>query len=194
MTFKSPDRKDISRASEGSNYEEALKQICERENGELLWLAEAIVGDPRAAGCCVAAAMLRACGSAYVAPNWRDRWIKRCVVREAVESNRAEIKQIAAYYIRDAICKRDPDTVDWDKQALRSLPAIKVSETLNIFERSALILHEYLGFSTHDCALLIDCHWSVIDSGCSNAAWRLFGERTNVPEKAPGIGFSVVMA
>ncbi len=194
MPFKSSDRVYVNSASEKSSWEEPLKQIFERENGELLWLAEAIVGDPRAAGCCVAAAMLRAYGSAYVNPNWRDRWIKRCVVREAVESNGAEIKQIAAHYIRDAICKRDPDTVDWDKQALRSLTAIKISETLNVFERSALILHEYLGFSTHDCALLIDCHWSVIDSACSNAAWRLFGEQPNVPEEAPGIGFSVVAA
>ncbi len=93
----------MNRASSASICQTApLSQIFEREMKHLLWLAEAIVGDPLAAESCVAAAMLRADGSTNVAPNWRDHWIRRCVVRDAVERNSAEIKQIAANYMRDA--------------------------------------------------------------------------------------------
>lgn len=192
MAFRSIDTATVNRASSASICQATLRQMVECQMEELLWLAEAIVGDPRAAGSCVAAAMLRADGSAYVAPNWRDRWIKRCVVRDAVERNGAGIKRIAAYYIRDAICKRVPDGLDWDKHALRSLTAIKISETLNVFERAALMLHAYLGFSTHDCALLLDCHWSVIEPACSNGVWRMFGEHGNTPSEAAELGFSEV--
>jgi DNA-directed RNA polymerase specialized sigma24 family protein len=195
MAFKNLDWEDANRASEVSSYHAALKQIFERENRELLWLAEAIVGDPRAAGCCVADAMIRADGSAYVTPDWRDRWIKRCVVREAVERKGTEIKRLAANCSRDAIRNRGFRTLDVrDKGLLRSLSAIQISKTLSIFERAALILHGYLGFSTRDCALLIDCHWSLIDSACSNAAWRLFGVQTNFPEGTATLGLSEVMA
>ena len=195
MRFKSSDRKYMKRTSEEWSCQEALKQIVERESEELLWLAEAIVGDPLAAGRCITDAMVRADGSAYVTPTWRNRWMKRCVVREAVETNGSEIKRIASNYSRDTTGKGIFRTLDeQDKRALRSLTAIQISKTLSIFERAALILHEYLGFSTHDCALIIDCHWSAIDSACSSAAWRLFGWQTSVPEKAPGIGVSQVMA
>ena len=195
MTFKSSDRNNMNRAPEMSSCQEALKQVFEQKNEELHWLAEAILDDPREARCCVADAIVRADGSAHVTPNWRDHWIKRCVVREAVEKNGTEIKRIAANYSRDAIGSGALRTLNaWDKHSLRSLTAIEISQNLSIFERAAIILHEYLGFSAHDCALLLDCHWSVIDSACSNAAWRLFGEQTNVPEKAAGIGFSEVKA
>jgi DNA-directed RNA polymerase specialized sigma24 family protein len=195
MPFKISDREHMYRASEGSSWHEAQKQIMECENGELLWLAEAIVGDPRAAGCCVADATVRADRSAYVTPNWRGRWITRCVVREAVERNGAEIKRLAAKYSRDAICDRDLRSLGpLDKRALRTFTATQISKTLSIFERAALILHEYLGFSSHDCALLLECQWSVIDFACSNAAWRLFGEQTKAPEKVAGIGLSEAMA
>jgi DNA-directed RNA polymerase specialized sigma24 family protein len=161
--------------------------ICQTLHGQsemkqLLWLAEAIVDDVLIAESCVAAAMLRADGSAYVAPDWRDLWIRRCVVRDAVERNSAEIKRLAANYMRDAICKRLPNSGAWDTQAIGSLTAIKINESLNVFERAALILHAYLGFSTHDCALLTDCHWSLIEPACSNAVARLFQERINARE------------
>jgi DNA-directed RNA polymerase specialized sigma24 family protein len=193
MAFRSIDTTNMNHASSASMYEAALRQMFECQMEELLWLAEAIVGDLRAAGNCVAAAMLRADGSAYVAPNWREGWIKRCVVREAVERNGTEIKRIAAHYIRDASFKRGPDAVDLDKQSLRSLTASRISETLNVFERAAFMLHAYLGFSTRDCALLLDCHWLVIEPACSNGVWRLFEERGNTPNEAARLGFSEVM-
>ena len=190
MTFRSTDTASMNRASLASTCHAALRQIFESEREELLWLAEAMVGDPLVAEECIAAAILRADDSAYVASNWRDVWIKRCVVREAIERNGAEIKRIAAYYIRDAICKQGPGAMDWDKQALRSLTAIEISETLNVFERAALMLHAYLGFSTHDCALLIDGHWSVIEPACSNAVCSL-RVHTEDGRNCPGVARAV---
>ena len=170
----------MNRVSSASLCQTALRQIFDREMKHLLWLAEAIVGNPLVAESCVAAAMLRADGSSYVDPNWRDHWIRRCVVRDAVERNSAEIKRIAANYLRDAICKRLPNPVAWDKQAIGSLAASTISESLNVFERAALILHAYLGFSTHDCALLIDCHWSLIEPACLNAVCRVSESQSQV--------------
>ena len=173
----------------------ALRQAFDREMEELFWIAEAIVGDPHAAACCVEDAIVRADCSAYVTPNWRDRWIKRCVVREAIERKGAEIKRIAATYGRDAIRSRACRNLDaLDKRALRCLTAIKISKVLSIFERSALILHEYLGFSSHDCALLLDSHRSVIDSACSDAACLLLGKQTSLSEKAARIRLPEVTA
>ena len=181
----------MHRTSSVSLCQTPLRQV---EMKQLLWLAEAIVGDALIAESCVAAAMLRADSSAYVAPNWRDLWIRRCVVRDAVERNSAEIKRLAANYIRDAICKRLPNSRAWDTQAIGSLTAIKINESLNLFERAALILHAYLGFSTHDCALLVDCHWSLIEPACSNAISRLFRERIDTRENAAELGTSSVVA
>ncbi len=184
----------LKRASSASICQTALRQIFDRDMMHLLWLAEAIVGDPLVAESCVAAAMLRADSSTNVAPNWGDLWIRRCVVRDAVERNSAEIKRIAATYMRNAICKQLSNPEAWDRQAIGSLTAINISESLNVFERAALILHGYLGFSTHDCALLIDCHWSLIEPACSNAVWRVFRERINARENAAELGNSEVIA
>ena len=172
----------------------SLRQIFEREMSDLLWLAKAIVGDPLVAESCIAGAKLRADGSSYVDPNWRDLWIRRCVAREAVEKNCEEIKRIAANNMRDAICKRPPDPVAWDKEAIRSLTPTKISESLNVFERSALILHGYLGFSAHDCATLTDCHWSLIEYACSSAIRRLFSEQIEAEEGSAKPGVSEVIA
>jgi DNA-directed RNA polymerase specialized sigma24 family protein len=179
-------------ASLTSTSQAAHGQIFERKREELLWLAESMVGDPLVAEECVAAAMLRADSSAYVAPNWHDVWIKRCVVREAIERNRAEIKRIATNYLLSKTGSNAPNSLD--KQSFRCLPAIKISTTLSVFERAALILHQYLGFSAHDCALLVDCHWSVIEPACSNAAWRIFAAHTNTPNEAAKLGLSEVVA
>jgi DNA-directed RNA polymerase specialized sigma24 family protein len=182
----------IDAASSGSICQAALREIFERDMKHLLWLAEAVVGDPLVARRCVAAAMLSADGSAYVARDWRAIWIRRCVARDAVERKSTEIKRIAANYMRDAVCKRPPDDVAWDKPAIASLPANKISQSLNVLERAALILHAYLSFSTHDCASLIGCHWSLIEPACSNAVWRIFRDQITARENAAELGFSGV--
>jgi DNA-directed RNA polymerase specialized sigma24 family protein len=165
----------MNHASPASIPPTTLAEVFERDINHLLWLAEAIVGDPLIAESCVADAMVRADGSAYVTPKWRDLWIRRCVAREAVERNSADIRRIAADYMRDPIRTRPHGPADWDHNAIGSLPATKISESLSVFERAALILHAYLGFSAHDCGLLLDCHWSVIEAACSNAVWRISG-------------------
>lgn len=184
----------IDPASSASLRQAALREVFESEKQHLLWLAEAIVGDPLVARSCLAAAMLRANESAYVAPEWRNTWIRRCVARDAVERKSTEITRVVAKYMRDAVCKRSPDNLEWNKEAIACLPANNISQSLNALERAALILHAHLGFSTHDCALLIGCHWSLIEPACSNAVERILREKINAPENAAEFGFSEVPA
>lgn len=154
-----------------SNASIGLDEIFDREIKELRWLAEVIVGDEQTAESCIEIARSRANGSSYVAPDWRVLWIKRCVAREAVESRRPEIAQSRA--------SRQPSALNcavaWGKTALRGLHPADICQVLNAFERAALILHVYLGFSVHDCALLLDCHWSSIEPACSAAMLQLLG-------------------
>lgn len=184
----------IDPASSASLRQAALREVFDSEKQHLLWLAEAIVGDPLVARSCVAAAMLRANESAYVAPEWRNTWIRRCVARDAVERKSTEITRVVAKYMRDAVCKRPPDSPEWNKEAIACLPANNISQSLNALERAALILHAYLSFSTHDCALLIGCHWSLIEPACSNAVWHIFREQIGIRERAVGLGLSGVSA
>lgn len=170
------------------------KQMVEIETEELKWLAEVIVGNRQSAEGCIATGLLRADGSVYVAPNWRDRWIRRCVAREAVEQQRTEINRTTANYVCNSTFRRAFEALNWDRQKLRSLTVTQVCEILNAFERAALILHLYLNFSVHDCALLIECHWSLIEPACSNALWRLFGQRISANEQAASAGFSEAIA
>lgn len=170
-----------------SNTTATLSEVYDREINELRWLAEVITGDAHTAESCIASARSRADGALYVAPDWRGIWTKRCVAREAVErqrseiarftANQSEIARVAANHHRNPLTF----TAACDETAFRRLPPAKMCEVLNAFERAALILHVYLGFSVHDCALLVDCHWSLIESACSAAMSRLFAPGTFFP-------------
>ena len=185
----------IDPASSASLCQAALREVFESEKQHLLWLAEAIVGDPLVAQSCVAAAMLRANESAYVAPDWRNTWIRRCVARDAVERKSTEINESSRTicvmpYVSDL--QTVPSGIN---EAIACLPANNISQSLNALERAALILHAYLSFSTHDCALLIDCHWSLIEPACSNAVWRIFRRADqHFARMQPELGLSEVSA
>ena len=155
----------------------AVKHDFQRCTAELRWLAQAILGDPHIAESCIVSGLTLASRSMYVEPKWRDRWIKRCVVREAVDRSRSEIKRIASAYKCKPMSKHS-DGGAVDVLELRSLSSTQICETLDAFERAVLILNVYLGFSVHDCALLIDCHWLLIEPACSNALRRLFQEQS----------------
>lgn len=170
------------------------KQMLDIETEELQWIAEVIVGDPQSAESCIASGLIRAAGSLYVAPEWRDRWLRRCVAREAVEQSRSEINRIIATWRFDLRSDRAFEILNCDRQSLRSLAGFEICGRLNAIERAALILHLYLNFSVHDCALLIDCHWSLIEPACSNALWRIFEGRPWSSERSASAGFPEVSA
>lgn len=157
-----------------------LNEIFDREMNEVRWLAEVILGDGQTAESCIASARCRADGSSYIAPDWRVLWIKRCVVHEAVDLRRPEIARSRS--------NRHPGppncSLALDKTALRRLRPSEISAVVDAFERAALILHFYLGFSVHDCALLLDCHWSSIEPACAAATWQLLGPRLPAGQQA----------
>ena len=158
-----------------ANAPTTLDAIFDREMSELRWIAEVIVGDARAAESCLASARSRTEGALYVAPDWRHRWIKRCVARESVESSRLEIARFAPGRIHDSRLQSLPALTPCEIARIRTFSPAEICAALNPFERAALTLHAYLGFSTHDCALLIDSHGSLIEQACSAASLRLFG-------------------
>ncbi len=157
-----------------------LSDIFDREINELRWIAETITGDAQNAETCISSARSGADGSPYVAPGWRDIWIKRCVAREAINRLRPEI----ASFTPNRHSSATDCALVWDKTALRSLYPTQICEVLNAFERAALIFHVYLGFSVQDCALLLECHWSSIEPACSAALWRLLGPTTHAQQAA----------
>jgi DNA-directed RNA polymerase specialized sigma24 family protein len=179
MVFGSSNPETIGRGSSTLHCPGVLSDVFERSRIELLWLAEIVLGSRVAADACLADAMIRVEEAGYVAPGWCDLWVKRCVVHTAIERNRNEIKRIASVYSRDAIHKSSPHTLHVnDARILRSLAANTISHRLNAFERAALMLHGYLGFSVQDCAITIECHRSLIELACSNALWEILGAET----------------
>ena len=165
-----------------ANAPTTLGAIFDREMSELRWIAEVIIGDAQAAEICVASARSRTEGALYVAPEWRDRWIKRCVARESVESNRLDIARFAPRRTHSSRFQSLPALTPWDTAKIRACSPAEICDALNPFERAALILHGYLGFSTHDCALLVDSHWSSIEQACSAASLRLLGPFLHVKQ------------
>jgi hypothetical protein len=129
---------------------------------------------------CLADAVRLAEGAAYVAPSWRDLWMKRCVVQAAIERARKEIQAIAFSYPRVCISYRHSALLsESEKKSLKTYSAEKITDSSNVFECAALMMHGYLGFSTYDCAISMGCHHSTIEPACSNAASRVLRERTH---------------
>ncbi|MGB8259348.1 MAG: hypothetical protein WCE75_03310 [Terracidiphilus sp.] len=182
MVFRTLNSDTIIRGSSTLICHTVANNVFERSREDLLWLAEAILGNPLEAEACLADALARADAAGYVAPDWRDLWAKRCVVLAAIERDRSEIKRIAAVYSRETGNKPFPRPLSADdKRVLRSLTASNISRESNAFERAVLVLHGYLGFSIQDCAVSIDCRPSSIEPACSNTLWRLLGEETTAP-------------
>ena len=157
-----------------------VKEAFEHSAYELLWLAASVVGNRMDAETCLADAVRLAEGAAYVAPSWQDLWIKRCVVQAAIERARKEIRAIAFSYPRGCVSYRPSALLsESEKKSLRTYSAEKITDSSNVFECAALMMHGYLGFSTYDCAISIGCHHSTIEPACSNAASRILRERTH---------------
>ena len=158
-----------------ANAPTTLGAIFDREMSELRWIAEVIVGDAQAAASCIASAQSQTEQAVYVAQDWRERWIKRCVACESVDSIRLEIARFAPSRNHSSRFRSLPSLTPWETTRIRALSPAEIADVLNPFERAALILHAYLGFSIHDCALLIDSDWSSIEQACSAASLRLLG-------------------
>ena len=153
----------------------ALKRMVERKVKHLLWLAEAIVGDPAVAHRCVTVAISGADKSAFSVPDLHDPWIVQNVICEAIEQTSADIKRIERSYLRVAKTPLTAHRSDLSHQghATQSMSAATISRSLNVLERAALVLHAHLGFSIQDCAALIGCHSNLVERACATAVSRI---------------------
>jgi len=160
--------------------ERSLKSGFELDADELLWLAEAILGNRLEAESCVIEVLSLAVGEVYVAAASRDLWMKRCVVQAAVRRARTEIREIARSYPRHGSFTMSALPLNAaDRQILRSFPAERITEGSNVLECATLILHGYLGFSIHNCAVSMECDRSLIEPACACALRKLFDHGTD---------------
>ena len=147
-----------------------ITEIFERNADELRWLAEVILGHGLDAEMCIVRAGQLAEDEGVVSRDFIEPWIKRCLIRAAIEIIRTNVQSIANGYTHDS--KQTialPIMNSTEKRLLRSIRSGRLFGVCNVLERSALILHAYLGFSAQDSALLLDCHRAVIEPACANA-------------------------
>jgi len=195
MAFRDKSSETESSGSSSLTCQEDLRNVFERDREELHWLAEAILGNRLAAEACVMDAMLRDDLAGYVAPAWRDLWIKRRVAQAAVKRAHREVEDIASSYPRNGSCGSFAFPLDAaQRQILRSLPAEKITETSNILECASLMMHGYLGFAICDCAVSMGCHPSIVEPACSNALRRIFELENKAQEVQDRPGLSGFVA
>jgi DNA-directed RNA polymerase specialized sigma24 family protein len=151
-------------------YRAALERRVECDANELRWVAAVILGGEQQVEKCLLDAIQLADSAGYVAPEWLNHWTQRVVVRTAVDRIRSEIQRIAGNYTYGPEVRAMVRGFDkTDSMVLRSMGAETIARSCNALERVALILYGYLGYSAQDCALLLECRRSVIESACSNA-------------------------
>jgi hypothetical protein len=152
-----------------------ITEIFERNAEELCWLAEVILGHGLDAEMCIVRAGQLAEDEGVVSRDFFEPWLRRCLVRAAIEIIRTNVQSIAndyAHYSKLAMTL--PILNSTEKRLLRSIRSERLFGVCNVLERSALILHAYLGFSAQDSALLLDCHRAVIESACANALQEIY--------------------
>jgi DNA-directed RNA polymerase specialized sigma24 family protein len=147
-----------------------ITEIVERNYDELRWLAEVILGHEQNADMCIVRAGQLVEAEGVVARDWLESWVKRCLVRAAIERIRIDVQRVASDYTRHSrLAVTLPVLNSTEKQTLRSVKSGKIFGVCNVLERVALILHAYLEFSAQDSALLLDCPRAVIEPACTNA-------------------------
>jgi DNA-directed RNA polymerase specialized sigma24 family protein len=163
-----------SKGSLAMSREAATAELFDRSSDELRWLATVILGHGQDAEMCIVRAGQLAEYGEGVSQDWLEPWVKRCLVRAAIERIRADVQRVASDYTRRSLLSVMPLVLNSEeKQILRSIGPKEICAVCNVLERVALILHAYLGFSVQDSALLLDCHRSVIEPACANALQKV---------------------
>jgi DNA-directed RNA polymerase specialized sigma24 family protein len=179
-------------------YRAELKDGLERDSAELRWIVKVILGSAQHVEACLLDAIRLAERGGYVAPEWLEHWTQRAAARIAVDKVRADIQTIAENYMR----RSDAATMvhalsETERRVLRSIEAEKIGRSCDALERATLILHGYLGFSVQDCALLLECHRSVVEPACASGLQKIIdkGLVTEIAEHyVDGFGASEVPA
>ncbi len=155
-------------------YRTELKDGLERDSAELRWIVKVILGRAQHVEGCLLDTIRLAEQGGYVVPEWLEHWTQRAAARIAVDKVRGEIQTIAENYTRRSDAATGVHALgETERRVLRSIEAEKISRSCDALERATLILHGYLGLSVQDCALLLECHRSVIEPACARALQKI---------------------
>jgi DNA-directed RNA polymerase specialized sigma24 family protein len=166
-------RKQTSRSSAASSLSGAIEETFARESDELRWLAAVILGGEQHVEECIVDAIRLAQDGEYVFREWLRQWAQRATVRAALEKARPEILSSSQIHARASHDSGVLPLAVAEKRALRSIDVKWIKSECDAFERAALVLHGYLGFSAQDCALLLGSERSAIRPACASALARV---------------------
>jgi DNA-directed RNA polymerase specialized sigma24 family protein len=174
MISRSTRRIHTLRSSAAFTLPAAIEETFARESEELRWLAAVILGGEQHVEECIVDAFRLAEVGEYVFREWLRRWAQRATVRAALEKVRPEILSSAQIHARPSHDSGVPALAVAEKRALRSIAIERIQAECDPFERAALVLHGYLGFSAQDCALLLGGQRSAILPACASALSKVF--------------------
>ena len=156
-----------TRPGRDPNSATAVQRVLDNHTEELLWVAEVMVGSRSAGEQCLAEATDLAEVSQYVGQEWMLSWVKRLLAHVALRRVSGEIGALlpaastrnaeAAARVRVSVC---------DRPKIRSIAPQTIVASLDVLERACFILHVYLAYPVHDCALLLGCPRCWIESIC----------------------------
>jgi DNA-directed RNA polymerase specialized sigma24 family protein len=152
----------------------ALQRLLDDNAEELIWIAEVITGNRQAGEQRLDEAMKLAQGAHGVDQEWLFSWVKRLLVRVALEQIRREIRellppvapQIAVTLARVAVSSPY-------RHQLRSMSSQEIIASFDVLERACLILYAYLQYPMLDCALLLGCPRSWIEPICERVLTKI---------------------
>ena len=147
----------------------AVQRVIDSNAEELLWVAEVIAGSRPGGKQCLAEAIELAEAAQYVGREWMLSWVKRLLVHVALGRISGEVRELLpAAGKRSAVALATADVSERNRQTLRSISPQRIVASLDVLERACLILHVYLAYPVLDCALLLGCPRSWIESICQH--------------------------
>lgn len=149
------------------NAATAVQRVVDNNAEELIWVAEVMAGSRPAGEQCLAEAIELAEAAQYVGQEWMLSWVKRLLVHVALNRISGEIRELLpAAGTRSAATQMGGNVSVCDRQTLRSISPQRIVASLGALERACFILHVYLAYPVHDCALLLGYPRCWIESIC----------------------------
>ena len=159
--------KRTTRTAPEQTYATAVHRVLDDNTEELLWAAEVITGSRQAAEQCLAQTIELAIASEYVGQDWMLSWVKRLLVHVTLKRISGEIRELLlAAGTRSTVAPPRISAREHDRQKVRCIAPKRIVASLDVLERACFILHVYLAYPVHDCALLLGCPRRWIESIC----------------------------
>jgi DNA-directed RNA polymerase specialized sigma24 family protein len=159
----------------GSPCERSLEQerisgiieTFEKSARELFWMAETITGDSSVAEHCLAETFELASAAQRGKQEEILHHVRCLMVHVAVNRMSDEIERILSRYGPAKAATRTHFRITGsERRRLRLIAAQEIVESFNALERVCFVVVTYLQYPVLDCALLLGCPCSWIESAC----------------------------